>query len=83
MIPEWITQIYDFLRPCPSYHFYSDGSYKKSNHAYDDIFLADIGPAHPERIAAGASIIIAPQSEDCRDKDFPLLCVHIIDGSSI
>ena len=45
------------------------GSYKKSIQAYDDIFLAGNGPAHPDRISTGASIIIvAPQSEDWREK---------------
>ena len=83
-IPEWILQIYNFLRPYSSYHIYTDGSYKKSSHKYDDIFLADNGPAHPDRIAAGASIIIAPRSEESRDKQYsPLLCIHIKDGSSI
>ena len=28
-IPEWITQIYNFLRPYSSHHIYTDGSYKK------------------------------------------------------
>ena len=84
MISEWITEIYDVIRPYPRYYIYTDGSYKKSNNAYDDIFLADNGPAHPDRIAAGASIIIAPQSEDWRDnKHSPLLCIHIKDGSEI
>ena len=39
----------------------------KLNHAYDDVFLADNGPAHPDKIAAEASITIAPQTEDWRD----------------
>ena len=57
---------------------------KKSSQAYDDIILVDNGPAHPDRISAGASIIIAPQPEDWRDKQHsPLLCIHIKDGSSI
>ena len=42
--------------------------YKKNWQAYDDIFLADNGPARQGRISAVASIIIAPQSEDYRDK---------------
>ena len=83
-IPEWIIKIYNFLRPYPSYHIYTDRSYKKRNQAYDDNFLANNGPAHPNRISAGASIIIAPQSEDWRDIQHPpLLCIHIKYGSSI
>ena len=51
---------------------------------YNDILLADNGPAHPYRISAGASIIIVSQIEDRRDKQHsPLFCIHINDGSSI
>ena len=68
----------------PSYHIYTDGSYKKSSQAYDDIVLADNGPALPDIISAGASIIIAPQCKDWRDKQHsPLVCIHINAGSSI
>ena len=77
-IPEWIIQIYNFLRPYSSYYIYTDGSHDKSSQAYDGIFLADNGTAHPDRISAGASIIIAPQLEDWRDiKHSTLLCIHI------
>ena len=83
-MPEWITQIYISLRPYSSYHIYTDGSYRKRSHKYDDIFLADNGPAHPDRIAGGASIIIAPQSEEWRDKHrSPLLYIPIKDDSAI
>ena len=59
-----------------SYHIYKDGSYKKCSQAYR--------PAHPDRIAAGASIIIAPRSEVWRDKQLsPLLSIHIKDFSTI
>ena len=61
-MPEWIIQIENFLKPYSSNHIYT--SYKKSSQAYNDIFLADNGTAHPDRILAGASIVIAPQSED-------------------
>ena len=36
----------------------------QAGQAYDDIFLANNGPAHPDRITAAASIIIAPPSDD-------------------
>ena len=78
VIPAWIIKKY------PSFHIYTDGSYKKCNQAYDDISLADNDPAHPDRIAAGASIIIAPKSQEWRDnKDAPSLCIHIKDESAI
>ena len=32
--------------------------------AYDDIFIADNGSAHPDRVEAEACIIIAPHSDD-------------------
>ena len=64
-------------------HIYR-GSYRKSSHKYDDNCLADSGPAHPDRIAAGASMLIVSRSEEWRDKqDSPLLCIHVKDGSSI
>ena len=71
VIAEWIIQINDFLRPYDSYHIYTGGPYKRSSYErssqfYDDIILADNGPAHPDRISAGASIIIAPKSNNTR-----------------
>ena len=60
------------------------GLHKKSSQAYDDIILADNGPAPPDMISGVASIIIAPSSEDCRGKQHPpLLCIHITAGSLI
>ena len=78
-----IKQISKFLKPYSSYDIYIDGLCKKSSQAYDDIFLADNGPVHPDRIKAGISIIIAPQSEDWRNKhDTQQLCIHIKNGST-
>ena len=55
-----------------------------NSQAYDDIFYAENGPLHPDRITAGASIIIDPPSEDLRDEQkSPLLFIHIKDGSAI
>ena len=59
--------------------------------AYDDNFLVDNGPAHPDRITAGASIIVTSSSDDWQassnndweaNKDTAPLCIHI-KGSSI
>ena len=84
VILEWIAQIRNFLKPSSWYHVNTDGSYEKSSPAYDDIFLADNGPDQPDRISSGASLIIAPLSEDWRDKQHSLLlCIHIKDGSTI
>ena len=74
--PEWITQIYNFVRPYSSYQIYTDRSCKKSNHEYDDRFLADNRPAHPDRISGGTDIIIAPQSQDWRDKIIASTVIH-------
>ena len=81
-----------YLKQYDSYPIYTDGSYKKTKQAYVDIFLADNGLARPDRITAGVSIIIAPtpddwQANDINDwkanKDTPLLCIYINDGSAI
>ena len=81
---EWIIQIESVLMPYSSYHIYTEESYKKSCQAYDDIFLLNKRPAYLDRIAAEASIIIAPQSENLTDKQHsPLQCIHIKDGSTI
>ena len=72
------------LKQYPSYHIYTDGSYKITGQAY--------GPAHPDRITAGASIIMVPPSDDWKanndsdqilNKVTPLLCLQIKDGSTI
>ena len=62
-IPEWIQQVASHLIPYSSYHINTDGSYKKRSKGYDDIFLTDNDPAHLDRISAGASIKIAPQTQ--------------------
>ena len=88
---EWIRTIATYLKQYDSYHIYTNGSCKNEL-TYEDIYLAVNGPAHPDRITAAVSIIIVPQSDGWKansnndwnaNKDTPLQCIHITDGSTI